>query len=222
MIRKTITLLCLSLIIITACKKIDNTPDTGKELTLTAAEQLKVTADNAFTLKLFKATLNGNPDADNLFLSPLSVSMAVGMTSNGASGQTLQAIRNTMNFNNFTEDQVNGYYHKMITELPQLDPKTTLKFANSIWYTNSFTPIPTFLQANASNYNARIEAADFKNAAAKDVINSWVNNATDGKITSIIDNIQDNVIMYLINAIYFKVAGPINLTPPKLRNRLSI
>jgi serine protease inhibitor len=204
MIRKTFTLIALSLIIITGCKKTDSTPDSGKELSLTANEQLKVRADNAFTLKLFKATLSGNPDADNLFLSPLSVSIAVGMTSNGASGQTLQAIRQTMDFNDFTEDQVNSYYHKMITELPQLDPKTTLKIANSIWYSNAFTPIPAFLQGNASNYNAKIEALDFNNPATKDVINSWVNNATDGKITSIINNIPSNARMYLINAIYFK------------------
>ena len=202
--RRTFTLIALSLIIITACKKTDNTPDSGKELSLTASEQLKVRADNAFTLKLFKATLSGNPDADNLFLSPLSVSIAVGMTSNGASGQTLQAIRQTMDFNDFTEDQVNSYYHKMITELPQLDTKTTLKIANSIWYSNIFTPIPAFLQGNASNYNAKIEAADFKNAATKDAINNWVNNATNGKITGIISVIPSNARMYLINAIYFK------------------
>ncbi|WP_184549068.1 serpin family protein [Mucilaginibacter sp. FT3.2] len=205
MIRKAITLLSLSALTITACKKVDSKPDTGKDLSLTAAEQQKVAADNAFSLKLFNATLTGNADADNLFLSPLSVSMAVGMTSNGAFGQTLHDIRNTMNFNGFTEDQVNSYYHKMITELPQLDPKTTLKFANSIWYANTFTPIPAFLQANASNYNARVQSADFTSAATRDDINNWVSNATDGKITNIIDNnIPTNARMYLINAIYFK------------------
>jgi serine protease inhibitor len=203
MIRKTITILSLSLVAITACKKIDSSPDTGKDLVLTTTEQQKVAADNAFTLKLFKATLNVNGN-DNLFISPLSVSMAIGMTSNGAANQTLHDIRSTMNFNNFTEDQVNSYYHKMITELPQLDSKTTLKFANSIWYANNFTPLPAFLQTNAANYNARIESVDFKNAGTKDVINNWVSNATDGKIATIIDKPTDGAIMYLINAIYLK------------------
>jgi serine protease inhibitor len=203
MIRKTITILSLSLVVITACKKIDSSPDTGKDLVLTTTEQQKVAADNAFTLKLFKATLNVNGN-DNLFISPLSVSMAIGMTSNGAAGQTLHDIRNTMDFNNFTEDQVNSYYHKMITELPQLDSKTTLKFANSIWYANNFTPVPAFLQTNSANYNARIEPVDFRNAGTKDVINNWVSSATDGKIATIIDKTTDGAIMYLINAIYFK------------------
>ncbi|SEO48321.1 serpin family protein [Mucilaginibacter sp. OK283] len=203
MIRKAITILSLSLVVITACKKIDSKPDNGKDLVLTTTEQQKVAADNAFTLKLFKAALNINGN-DNLFISPLSVSMAIGMTSNGAAGQTLHDIRNTMDFNNFTEDQVNSYYHKMITELPQLDSKTTLKFANSIWYANNFTPVPAFLQTNSANYNARIESVDFKNAGTKDIINNWVSNATDGKIAKIIDDSTDGAIMYLINAIYFK------------------
>ncbi|GAA3987981.1 serpin family protein [Mucilaginibacter dorajii] len=204
MIRKTFTLLSLSFITLCACNKgVTNNPDTGKDLILTATEQQKVAADNAFTLKLFKATLPGNGD-NNLFLSPLSVSMAIGMTSNGAAGQTLHDIRNTMNFNNFTEDQVNAYYQKLITELPQLDSKTTLKIANSIWYKNSFTPVPAFLQVNTTSYNAKVQSADFSSAATKDAINNWVSTATNGKIPSIIDNISQDVIMYLINAIYFK------------------
>jgi serine protease inhibitor len=204
MTMKTTTLLGFLFLMITACNKGDVKPATGKELVLTAAEQQKANADNAFTIKLFKTTLSDNPNDKNLFLSPLSVSMAIGMTSNGSNGQTLTAIRQTMNFDGFTEDQVNSYYHKLITELPGLDPKATLKIANSIWYTDGFTPMPAFLQTNSSNYNAQVQGVDFKSAATKDLINKWVTDQTNGKITKIIDQIPDNVVMYLINAIYFK------------------
>jgi serpin B len=202
---KTTTLISLLLLIFsTACKKSPVEPIVGKDLVLTATEQQKVAADNAFTLKLFKATFSGTPDNQNLFISPLSVSMAIGMTSNGSNGQTLTAIRNTMNFNSFTEDQVNSYYHTLITQLPQLDPKATVKIANSIWYANAFTPLPAFLQTNTTNYNAKIAGVDFKSAATKDLINSWINDQTNGKITKIVDQIPSNAVMYLINAIYFK------------------
>ena len=205
MIPKTFTLLGILLLMITACKKGDVGPgDTGKALELTAAEQQKANADNTFTLKLFKSTLSTNPDGKNLFLSPLSVSMAMGMTSNGSNGQTLTDIRKTMSFDGFTEDQINNYYHKLITDLPGLDPKATVKIANSIWYKNTFTPIPAFLQVNTSNYNAKVQAADFNSPATKDQINSWVSDQTNGKITQIIDQIPGDVIMYLVNAIYFK------------------
>ncbi len=210
--RKTFTLLGLSLIILAACNKVGNKPvhpvdpDNGKQLTLSAAEKQNVTADNSFALKLFKATLPGTDDNKNMMLSPLSVSMAFGMTSNGAANQTLKDIRSTMNFGNFTEEELNDYYAKLLTELPGLEPNTTIKIANSIWYTNTFTPIPAFLQVNNDKYNAKIASADFKSPAAVDAINSWVNTATNNKIPTIIETIPDNAVMYLINAIYFKSA----------------
>lgn len=188
----------------TACKKNNKTTDPGKDLILTEREQQKVEADNAFSFKMFKETLTTPLAGKNLMLSPLSVSIAVGMTSNGSGGTTLEAIRNTMEFKDFTEAEINSYYHKIATELPQLDPKVSFKIANSIWYRDTFTPLPAFLQVNRDNYNATVEGLDFGNPAAKDKINSWVNNSTNGKIPSIIDAIGNNMIMYLINAVYFK------------------
>lgn len=198
--------LAIAALIITSasCKK-DNKPiDQGKDLVLTAREQQKVEADNAFTFKLFKETLSKPEAGRNLMLSPLSVSMALGMTSNGSNGTTLEAIRSTMEFKDFTETEVNSYYHKIITELPQLDPKATLQIANSIWYTNKFTPLPSFLKVNADNYNAEVAGLDFESPTAKDKINNWVNSSTHGKIPSIIDAIGNDIVMVLINAVYFK------------------
>nr|WP_068889318.1 serpin family protein [Pedobacter panaciterrae] len=198
--------LAIAVLIFTAssCKKDSKTIDQGKDLILTAREQQKVEADNAFTFKLFKEALTKPLAGKNLMLSPLSVSMAFGMTSNGSSGATLDAIRNTMEFKDFTEAEVNSYYHKITTELPQLDPKATLEIANSIWYRNDFTPLPAFLKVNTDSYNAAVEGLNFSSPTAKDRINSWVNSSTHGKIPTIIDNISSNMVMYLINAVYFK------------------
>ncbi|MFC0515794.1 serpin family protein [Mucilaginibacter angelicae] len=207
MIRK-ITLLGLGILAITACKKggvdpINNGP--GKDLVLSATEQQQVGPGNAFTLKLFKADIGTLTDNQNLIISPLSVSFAIGMTSNGANGQTLTDIRKTMEFNGFTEDQVNSYYQNLITNLPNLDPNTTLKIANSIWYANNFTPLPAFIKTNTDFYSAEVKALDFSNkTASANTINSWVSGQTNNKIPKIIDQIADDARMYLINAIYFK------------------
>jgi serine protease inhibitor len=204
MMQKIFTLLSLLLISLSAYNKdISNNPGSNKELILTKAEQSKALDDNAFTLKLFKTALTGNIN-NNLFLSPLSVSMAMSMVSNGANGKTLQEIRNTMNFNNFTESQLNAYYQKLITQLPQLDSKTSLKIANSIWYKNTFTPLSSFLNVNTSSYNAKVQRVDFSDPATKDSINNWVSLVTNGKITNIANGISPREAMYLINAVYFK------------------
>ena len=205
---RKLTLLCFGILAIAACKKGGISPvnkDPGKDLVLSATEQQQIGPGNAFTLKLFSANVNSLDADKNLIISPLSVSFAIGMTSNGASGQTLTAIRKTMEFSSFTEEQVNNYYHNLITNLPDLDPNTTLKIANSIWYANNFTVLPAFLKTNTDFYNAEVKALDFSNESASlTTINGWVSQQTNSKIPKIIDKISDGARMYLINAIYFK------------------
>ena len=204
-IRKTPLIVLFLLIIGFAfCNKSGINPGKGENLVLSTVEQQEVAADNAFTLKLFKNLDSANTGNANLFMSPLSVSFALGMASNGSNGQTLSAIKNTLDFGSFTQAQMNSYYNDLITNLPKLDPNTTLNIANSIWYRNSFSVLPSFLQTNSSFYHANVQALDFANPASVTTINNWVSKQTNGKISSIVNSIPAADIMYLINAIYFK------------------
>jgi serine protease inhibitor len=189
---------------VASCKK-DNKkpkPDTGINLSLNATEQQQAAGDNVFTFNLFKtvATSNGN----NVFMSPLSVSMALGMTANGANGQTLTDMRTTLGFNDFTEDQVNTYYNKLVTQLPQLDPNTTLNISNSIWYDKRFSVLPQFIKTDSTYFNAKVQALDFAAPASVNTINDWVSSQTNGKITRLLQEISQDEVMFLVNAIYFK------------------
>jgi serpin B len=176
----------------------------GKNLVLTAYEQQKVTADNAFALRLFKSVDSTVTDGSNVFISPLSVSFALGMTSNGAEGTTLAAFHNMLGFNGLTQTQVNTYYNNLITNLPQLDPYTTLNIANSIWYKQGFSIQQSFLQTDSSYFHAQVQALDFGSPSAPGTINNWVSNKTKGLIPAIINQIPSDMIMYLVNAMYFK------------------
>ncbi|HVW95448.1 MAG TPA: serpin family protein [Mucilaginibacter sp.] len=197
--------LCLLAVAIASCNKSNIKPVvTGKNLVLSAPEQQKAAADNVFTLRLFKNLDQNNTAHANLFASPLSVSFVLGMTSNGAAGQTLDAIRNTLNFAGLTQEEVNAYYNNLITNLPQLDPNTTLKIANSIWYRQEFNVLPDFLNTNASYFKAEVKGLDFNAPSSVQTINNWVNSQTGGKIPSIVETIPDDAVMYLVNAIYFK------------------
>jgi serpin B len=206
--RKTPLLaLCLLFIGFASCKKSAVTPHSGpgKDLVLSAVEQQKVTSDNAFTLNLFRNLDSANTTGVNLLVSPLSASFALGMTSNGANGATLDAFKKVLNFNGLTSAQINTYYQNLLTNLPELDPNTTVKIANSIWYRQDFSVQPQFLQTNSTYFGAKVQALDFTNATASlSTINSWVNTQTDGAIPSILNHIASTDKMYLINAIYFK------------------
>src|ERR1700744_3849009 len=178
----------------------------GINLDLNSTELHQATADNAFTFNLFKTVQASNisNNTNNLFLSPLSVSFALGMTSNGAKGATLDGIKSTLDFTGFTQDEINSYYNKLITELPKLDPQTTLNIANSIWYKQGFSVVPQFLQVNTSYFNANVQSLDFNNPSSVNTINNWVSGATNGKIPAILGSISPDDRMYLVNAIYFK------------------
>ncbi|HVW13574.1 MAG TPA: serpin family protein [Mucilaginibacter sp.] len=201
---KRIYLVLLVLLALSACKKDNPGLKAGKDLTLNATQLQQASADNTFTFNLFKTVNAGNTTGQNLFISPLSVSMALGMTANGASGQTLKAIDSAMSFNGFTQDQVNAYFNSLLVQLPELDPNTTVKIANSIWYSDKFSVLPDFLQTNSKYFQAKAQSLDFSSSGATGTINNWVSDATSGKITKLLDQVQPNDVMYLINAIYFK------------------
>lgn len=196
--------LLLLFIAFASCKKSDPVikPDEGMALVLNSVGLQKAAADNAFTFNLFQTVAPGN--TGNLFISPLSVGFAMGMVSNGSNGQTFDAIKTAMNYDGFTQDDINSYYSQLLSELPQLDPHTTLKIANSIWYNQGFSVLPAFVQTNSNYYKAKVEALDFSDPSATNTINSWVNDQTNGKIPKIVERISPDDMMYLINAVYFK------------------
>ncbi len=193
---------------LTACEKAN--PEKlgqGKDLILTAVEQEKAESDNRFAFELFRTATANLGTNENAMLSPLSVGMALAMTNNGANGETRNAIGKALKFDGFDAATINTYYQKLAADLPLLDPRTTLDIANSIWYRQGFDVLPDFLDVNREFYKAEVAALDFADSGAPNTINDWVSEKTKKKIPTIIDGkIPSGMVMYLINAVYFKGA----------------
>jgi len=171
---------------------------------LTSAESAIVTADNSFGFKLFNA-VNKSEVATSVFISPVSVSMALGMTLNGANGTTRAAMVQTLEFAGMTQADINTSYRSLIALLSGLDPKVTLQIANSIWHRPELNVEKAFKDVNQLNFNAEINSLNFSDPNASNTINAWVDRCTKGKISKIVPNpIPAEMVMYLINAIYFK------------------
>jgi len=181
-------------------KTIENKPS----LDLTAAEKSLLKSDNKFGFKLFQEVVKEEKDK-NVFISPLSVSMALGMTYNGANGSTQEAMKSTLELNGLTLPEVNEAYQHLIELLSGLDPNVLFQIANSIWYRQGWTFEEEFIQLNKTYFNALVSGLNFDDPNSADVINAWVNENTKGKITEIINPpIDPSMVMFLINAIYFK------------------
>ncbi|HOU17310.1 MAG TPA: serpin family protein [Candidatus Marinimicrobia bacterium] len=171
---------------------------------ISKSEQTLIESSNAFGFDLFKI-LSNKANGNNLFVSPVSVSMALGMTANGAAGSTLEAMHSTLGFENLTEDEINQSYQSLINLLRSLDSKVKFRIANSIWYRNEFTALPTFIDVNQTYFDAVVRGLDFNQDAAVDTMNAWIEAQTDGFIKQLIEKpINTNTIMFLLNAIYFK------------------
>lgn len=187
-----------------SCEEHEDSVQTWKKIKITKTTGEIITTDNDFGFELFQKVVASDAEADNIFISPTSVALALAMTYNGADGETKTAMENTLKKNGFSIDEINTGYKSLIEALVSVDPKVLLEIANSIWYRQDFTVLPDFVSVNQEYYDAEVSSLDFSQPAALDIINGWIADKTHDKITEIINEIPVDVVMYLINAIYFK------------------
>ena len=172
---------------------------------LTAGERQVVSANNRFAFAFFGAlAARAGPDS-NLFVSPVGVAMALGMTVNGAAGATRDSMLRALELTGLSMAEVNAGYRGAIDLLRGLDRAVEFTLANSIWARAGYTFGEAFLGDARTHFDAEVRTLDFAAPTAARTINDWVNAQTRGKIPEIVDDpIPADVIMYLINAIYFK------------------
>ncbi len=202
MIKKAFSLSLIITFLLVSCKKSDD----QKQVT-TVKSKLKsgqiVNASNKFCFELFSKVQDKAPDK-NLFISPFSTMEALSMTYNGAAGTTKDEMTNVLGFTGYSDQQINEYNQSLTTALTGADEKVIFEVANSIWYKQGFNVLQSFLDVNSEYYDAEVKSLDFTSPDAVTTINNWVDAKTHDKIQTIIDQIPDIAIMYLINAIYFK------------------
>ena len=163
----------------------------------------KVADDNAFTFDLLRA-VRKHTDKANVFISPLSVSMALNMTLGGAAGTTADEMRTALHESGYSQADINAYSKRLREALLRADPQTTIGIANSIWYRQGETLRTAFTNANRTYYGAEVRPLDFASPRSPKVINDWCARQTRKRIPQIVDRIPSDAFLYLINAVYFK------------------
>jgi serine protease inhibitor len=163
-----------------------------------------VKAGNKFGFNIFEEIANEDKDS-NVFISPLSISMALAMTYNGTDGITKQAMASTLELSDLSITDVNESYRSLIELLMNLDPQVIFQIANSIWYRQEYNVEQDFIDLNRTHFNAEVRALNFNDPDVANTINCWVDKSTNGKISEIVQPpIDPQTVMFLINAIYFK------------------
>ncbi len=179
-------------------------PITGLPRSLSPAERQVIAASNDFAFGLLRESRADQPE-HNTFLAPLSVSMALGMTMNGAAGETWSQMRDVLGFDDMEEQQINEAYRDLIELLLTLDPSLEVGIGNSTWADSSrITLLSDFVERLETYFDAEAATLDFDDPAARDAINDWVAEVTNDRITDLIERIPAEAVLFLVNAIYFK------------------
>ncbi len=154
-------------------------------------------------LKLLQGSMKEGENK-NVLLSPLSVELALAMTANGAAGQTRQEMEGILG-GEIPLELLNEYLYTYSNNLPHND-NSKLEIANSIWFRDDEGRLQveeSFLQTNRDYYGASVYKSAFDSQTVKD-INTWVSDHTDEMIDSIVEEIDEDAVMYLINALAFE------------------
>jgi serine protease inhibitor len=204
---------CLILLAAVAVAACDHSPtDVGQPVVprdsiraLTVTEQQIASASNQFAIQLLLGADAAEKQAANFMVSPLSASMALGMTMNGAAGETFNAMRQTLGFGALSQSEVNAAYAGLIRQLyARAGTKVQFALANAVWFDKQFTPLPAFVDTLKQYFDAPAQQLDFGSATAPQTISRWAEDKTNGRIKDLVQQIDPAEVMFLVNAVYFK------------------
>ncbi|NEO56903.1 MAG: serpin family protein, partial [Okeania sp. SIO3B5] len=162
-----------------------------------------VSANNKFAFQLFSEIQKSQAN-ENIFISPISIAIALSMTYNGAAGKTQEAMAKTLNFQGMSLEEINQANQQLGNLLDSLNSDIKLNISNSIWTKIGIPFEQNFLQINQEIYQSQIREIDFENPQTPEIINNWIKDNTKSKIERIIDTLDPDSVMVLLNAIYFQ------------------
>ena len=190
-----------------------------KPIAMSATQMQLVNKSNDFAFNLFREVTAIDGDNSNI-VSPISITYALGMLNNGASGETMAQINKVLGFGDMGADGINQFCRKMLTEAPALDKLTKVMIANNIYMNKGYELKPDFVAKAKAYYDTEPETRDFHDGKTLDVINQWARDHTQQMIEKVLteDEFNPSSVSYLLNAIYFKGAWAMKFKTANTKN----
>ena len=191
------SLLLLGLV---SCDKVEPITDNPSSTDLQSDFYLSQSMQNDildFSVDFFKHQIE---DDENTIVSPQSLYFALGMTINGANGDTQQELINTL----CKGSDLQEFNDNISALINQTDTKTC-NIANSIWLRDvqDLSLNSEFKKSSEEYFKSEIYTKKFDSKFV-DTVNKWVSKNTDGMIDTILNEVpSEDTMMYLINAICF-------------------
>lgn len=200
-----VVLLSIPLLLVECSKTPDEVlPEEPVLIDLTSNQISLIESENSFAFDIFRKVVENTEQAENIIISPLSISYALSMTLNGADGATRDSMLMALRVSGITPEEINNSYKKLTEALLSVDKRVIMTIANSVWTKEGFPVKESFIDILETYYDAESQQFDINNPETPDIINQWIEDNTNGLIKDMIDKLQPDVVMLLINAIYFK------------------
>ena len=204
-ISRTIAFISISLLIPSCHKETDeDLPVDPVNINLTSDQVTLIKSENTFAFDIFSKTAANSGTSENVIISPLSISSALSMTLNGAGGSTREAMLQALRINGITPETINNSYKSLSEALLTVDKRVLISIANSVWIEKNFIVKKPFIDILTTFYDAESNGFNISDPLAPTKINNWIDTKTNGLIKNMISRLDDNTVMLLINAIYFK------------------
>ncbi|MGQ9622236.1 MAG: serpin family protein [Candidatus Caldatribacteriaceae bacterium] len=181
-----------------------------------SVDPLLVRGINGFGLRLLRDLRQGQ--GGNVFLSPVSVELALSMAASGARGETQREMYTALGFSPLSREEVNTGNLALLRALKISGSGVTLSLANSLWAREEIDFFPEYLETVRHFYEAEARIVDFASPQTIPLINQWVKEKTQGAIKDIISRLPDNTILVLLNATYFKGKWKTSFDPAKTQS----
>ena len=181
-----------------------SSPSTAHVLSAPPGTSSLAEDNNRFALAMFRQL---RQPSRNLFMSPLSIRVALGMTCAGARGETASQMRSALCISS-PEDALHGGITQTVEQLGASGGEYQLAVANSLWAQEGAPLQPEFVEVITKHYRGYVNLVDFHNRAdaARVRINQWVEDNTRQKIRELIPAgvLNETSRLVLANAVHFK------------------
>jgi serpin B len=144
---------------------------------------------NSFQIRLFKQ-LN---EPKNIFISPISIYQALSLTANGAIGDTQTKMLTTLDSSSV--DKLNLISKD---ELALMSKEEGIKYSIANAVLTKVKPTEEFQELAGSIYQTKVDILK-----DSEQVNTWCSEKTEGKITKLLDKVDESIAMIILNAIYF-------------------
>lgn len=173
-------------------------------ITLSSVDTRNIAALSNFNDKIL--TQSAITSDDGAFcVSPLSISIYLGMVANSSQGEGRQQIINALNCSNL--DDFNSLSTRLLKYIPSSKNGVITHIANKIWMADRYTVPESYVNSMAQIFNAGVEKVDFATEQTRNNINNWASYHTKGLIDCLFekDDWADKKDMQMVwaNTVYF-------------------